>query len=154
MAKNWKPGEAVKEIKEKNKSAIVDIGRRFPLFVEAVASNDLEAILAAMPEHMTVRKIESALKENVPDFVDDEEVEAEEEEVKKAPAAKAKRTRKPVKKVEEDEEDEEIEDEEDEEEVKPTPSKRGRKATPKSKATKKKVVEEDEEEEDDEDWDI
>lgn len=144
MAKNWKPSEAVTEIKAKNRSAIADIGRRFPLFVEAVASNDLEAILSAMPDYMTVRKIEAAMKENVPDFVDDEETETE------AAPAKAKRTRRPAKKVEE-EEVEEVEDEEEEEEVKPAPRKRTRK--PAAKKTVAKKVEE-EEEDDDEDWDI
>ena len=147
MAKNWKPSEAVTEIKAKNRSAIADIGRRFPLFVEAVASNDLEAILSAMPDYMTVRKIEAAMKENVPDFVDDEEAETE---VEVAPA-KTKSTRKPAKKVVE-EEVEEDDDEEEEEEVKPAPRKRTRK--PAAKKTVAKKVEEEDEEDDDEDWDI
>jgi hypothetical protein len=145
MAKNWKPSEAVTEIKAKNRSAIADIGRRFPLFVEAVASNDLEAILSAMPDYMTVRKIEAAMKENVPDFVDDEETETETE----AAPAKAKRTRRPAKKVEEEEVEE---DEEEEEEVKPAPRKRTRKTAAKKTVAKK--VEEEDEEDDDEDWDI
>ena len=157
MAKNWKPSEAVTEIKAKNRSAIADIGRRFPLFVEAVASNDLEAILSAMPDYMTVRKIEAAMKENVPDFVDEEEVvEAPKEKAKPAPEKKVRKAKKVVEEVEEDEDEV---DEEEEVEEEPAPRKKKvrtvKKAAPAKKA--KKVVDEDEdddEEDDDDDWDI
>lgn len=64
MAKNWKVGEAVRAIMAGNKEDILDIGRRFPLFLN-LASQTNEAgakILDCVPDYVTARKIESVLK--------------------------------------------------------------------------------------------
>lgn len=64
MAKNWKVGEAVRAIMAGNKEDILDIGRRFPLFLN-LASQTNEAgakILDCVPDYVTARKIEAVLK--------------------------------------------------------------------------------------------
>lgn len=67
MAKNWLVAEAAEEIIKGNVEAIQDIGSRFPLFAVAAASmNTTECgafkILEALPEKVTVRVVEAALK--------------------------------------------------------------------------------------------
>ena len=91
MAKNWKVGEAVEAIKAGNKADILDIGRRFPLFLSlAVQVNEAGVeLLNCLPDYVTARKIESGLKGEVTETEDNEEV-AEVEEVEEAPKAKAK----------------------------------------------------------------
>ena len=124
MAKNWKVAEAVNAIRNGDKDAIADIGRRFPLFaVNAATVNDgAMGLIEAIPEFITVRKMESVLKKGV----DDSEVESEEDEI-----------------------DEEGKDENVEEEVKP----KKKKAKKEEKAGKKKAKKVEEEEEDDDDDD-
>ena len=114
MAKNWKVAEAVNAIRNGDKDAIADIGRRFPLFaVNAATVNDgAMGLIEAIPEFITVRKMESVLKKGV----DDSEVESEEDEI-----------------------DEEEEEEEEEEEVKP----KKKKAKKAEKPSKKKKVDDD-----------
>lgn len=110
MAKNWKVGEAVEAIKAGNKEDIMDIGRRFPLFLNlATQVNEAGvALLNCVPDYCTARKIESVLKGDVQEApeTDGEEVEEEapatKKPEKKAPAKKAAK-----KEVEEEEEDEE-----------------------------------------------
>lgn len=67
MAKNWKVGEAVRAIMSGNKEDILDIGRRFPLFLN-LASQTNEAgakLLDCVPDYVTARKIEAVLKGDV-----------------------------------------------------------------------------------------
>jgi hypothetical protein len=105
MAKNWTVAEATKEILAGNKEAIVDVGRRFPLAALAIAKAGENAadILGAM-SFITVRKIESILKDGVTVTEDDEEgiedpvAKAEEKKEKEEPK---KRGRKAVEKKEE-----------------------------------------------------
>ena len=60
--KNWTVSEAVKVIREgKDIDAIKEIVKHFPLFAVIVASKDFDGLAAAMPEHVTVRKIENEL---------------------------------------------------------------------------------------------
>jgi hypothetical protein len=138
MAKTWSVSEAVKVIREgKNKADIIDITKRFPLFAVLAAANPM-GIIEALPEYITARKIEAALK----GVNDDEESENEDEEetveksVKEKPAKKSKKKPVPV-----EDDDEESESDDDEEEEKPA-----------KKSTKKKPapVEDD----DDDDWEI
>lgn len=136
MARNWNVADAYEALRSGDKEARMDIGRRFPLF--ATATED--EIIAAIPDYISVRKVEAALKADAGVSEDDvEEVEAEEaEEVK--PAKKAK-----VKKVVEPEE-EDNEEEEDEAPKKPV------KKAAKAKKPAKKVVEDDDEDDDMDDF--
>ena len=68
MAKNWTVGDAAKVIFEGvDVSAIMDIGKRFPLFAVACAKVDANGVkvLGAIPEYITVRKVEAILKGDV-----------------------------------------------------------------------------------------
>lgn len=107
MAKNWKFGEAVRAIKAGNKEDIMDIGRRFPLFLN-LATQVNEAgvtLIDCVPDYCTARKIESVLKGDVQESEAETEDEAVEEEAPKKPAKKVQ-PKKAAKKAEsEDEED-------------------------------------------------
>lgn len=146
MAKNWKVAEAVNAIRNGDKDAIVDIGRRFPLFaVNAATVNDgAMGLIEAIPEFITVRKMESVLKKGVDDSEvesEEDEIDEEEEEVKpKKEKKEEKVAKKKAKKAEEEEE----------EEVKPK-KKKAKKAEKPSK--KKKVDDDDEDDDDDFDFD-
>ena len=60
--KNWTVKEAVKVINEgKDQEAIKEIVKHFPLFAVIVAGKDFEGLASAMPDHVTVRKIENEL---------------------------------------------------------------------------------------------
>ena len=137
--------EAVTEIKGNRKESVMDIGRRFPLTSHLMAravSGDgdaVEELLMAMPDYITVGKVEKVLKAAV---------ENDEDEVEEEPAEKPAK-KKPAKKV-----DDEDEEDEEEEEEKPAPKKRGRKKTATKKAKKKPEPEDDDEEDEDDDWDI
>lgn len=150
MAKNWKVAEAVNAIRNGDKDAIADIGRRFPLFaVNAATVNDgAMGLIEAIPEFITVRKMESVLKKGVDDSEvesEEDEIDEEEEEVKpKKEKKEEKVAKKKAKKAEEEEEEEE------EEEVKPK-KKKAKKAEKPSK--KKKVDDDDEDDDDDFDFD-
>lgn len=89
MAQNWNVKQALAAINKGNKEAITDIGRRFPLTLSVLSmlkGNDAaEELVNAIPDHITTRKIEAALKDGIQ--VDDsdndvEESEAEEETTK------------------------------------------------------------------------
>lgn len=146
MAKNWKVAEAVNAIRNGDKDAIADIGRRFPLFaVNAATVNDgAMGLIEAIPEFITVRKMESVLKKGVDDSEvesEEDEIDEEEEEVKpKKEKKEEKVAKKKAKKAEEEEE----------EEVKPK-KKKAKKAEKPSK--KKKVDDDDEDDDDDFDFD-
>ena len=148
MAKNWKVAEAVNAIRNGDKDAIADIGRRFPLFaVNAATVNDgAMGLIEAIPEFITVRKMESVLKKGVDDSEvesEEDEIDEEEEEVKPKKEKKEEKVgKKKAKKAEEEEEEEE--------EVKPK-KKKAKKAEKSSK--KKKVDDDDEDDDDDFDFD-
>ena len=114
MAKNWKVAEAVNAIRDGDKDAIADIGRRFPLFaVNAATVNDgAMGLIEAIPEFITVRKMESVLKKGVDDSEvesEEDEIDEEEEEVKPK-KKKAKKAEKPSKKKKVDDDDEDDDD--------------------------------------------
>lgn len=96
MAKNWKFGEAVRAIKTGNKEEIMDIGRRFPLFLNLATQVNEAAVelIDCVPDYCTARKIESVLKGEIQEAESTEEEEVVEEapkaaDKKKAPAKKA-----------------------------------------------------------------
>lgn len=64
MANNWTIADAAKAIHEKDTVSIQDIGTRFPLAANLMAQlNDAGATLfGAVPDIITVRKVESILK--------------------------------------------------------------------------------------------
>ena len=120
MAVNYTFGQAVKVLNDMDDLEVVqDIVRRFPiasvasLKVVAAAGDDFVKLLDAMPEYLTMRKVESGFKHLVNGGDADEDgtdVEPEEDKAEK-PAPK-KRARKA--KVEEPEEEPETEDGENE----------------------------------------
>lgn len=97
MAQNWNVKQALAAINKGNKEAITDIGRRFPLTSNILAriGEDKAAgeLINALPDHITVRKIESILKDGVQvddsdnDVDVDDEIEADEKPAKKAAKA-------------------------------------------------------------------
>lgn len=96
MAKNWTAYEAAKEIYGENKENITEIGSRFPLLTRTVAMANSEyvlTILEALPK-VTARALETGLKENTSEIIEDD---IEEEGTKPVKTKKAKA-------VEEDEE--------------------------------------------------
>lgn len=81
MAKNWTIKEAYEAIKAEDKSAILDFGKRFPLATMAVARmQQADLLVSGLPEHVTMRKVDSFLKDGVEPY--------EEEGVEKKPAPK------------------------------------------------------------------
>lgn len=81
MAKNWKVGEAVEAVKAGDKEAIMDIGRRFPLFAVLAAQTNEAGVqlLNMVPDYVTARKIEMGLKEGVAETGDSDDAEDKEE---------------------------------------------------------------------------
>ena len=171
MAINYTVAEATKiMVERKDRAAMQDICRRYPVFSNAVSMVSVEKnegmleILYAMPQYVTASKINKAMREMFIESEDDEELEKEETKKRgRKPVKKneeeeekpKKRGRKPVKKEEPEEDDEDDWDDEEEEEEEEKPKKRGRK--PAKKATKKSEPEEDDEDfedDDDDDWDI
>lgn len=152
MAKNWTASEAIEAIKNNDKEAIIDIGKRFPLFAHFAACDATE-IVKALPEYLTTRKIEGILKGDLSteDADTDEEVnEVAEKKSKKSddkPAKKAKK--KPVDEEDEEDDDDEEEDE-DEEPVKPAKKSKKKEEKPTKKSKKKSADDDD----DDDDWDL
>ena len=162
MAKNWTIGEAFKAVMDGDKEGILDVGKRFPLSCVMLAKVNAEAavIFDALPENMTVRKLESVLKGDVEvsdedDANEDTPVVEKKEKKEKAEKKGGKRGR-PAKKVVEPDDDEDFddededEDEEDEEEVVVKPKKKEKEKKNK-KPAKKSVVEDDD---DDDDFDF
>lgn len=92
MAKNWTMKEALEAVKNGDKEGCQDLGRRFPLTAIALAKNDIDTIINALPDHITARKIESVLKDGIVESESDEEIEEAEEPVKedKKPTKKEK----------------------------------------------------------------
>lgn len=112
MAKNWNMGELVDAIVANDIAGIQDVGRRFPVattLMAKVVNGDRDAIamlMHAMPDHLTVRKINSALTDGVEEDAEDAEDENDTEEVVEE-KPKSKRGRKTAKTEDEDEEVEE-----------------------------------------------
>lgn len=74
--KNWTVKEAAKVIREnKDAEAVKEIVKHFPLFAVIVAGKDFDGLTDAMPEHMTVRKIENELNNGSAGDVDTEDDE-------------------------------------------------------------------------------
>lgn len=104
MAQNWNVKQALAAINKGNKEAITDIGRRFPLTSNILAriGEDKAAgeLINAIPDYITVRKIESILKDGVQvddsdnDVDVDDEIEADEIEADEKPAKKAAKATK------------------------------------------------------------
>ena len=104
MAKNWSMKDAIAAVQSGNKEDIMDIGRRFPLTLcalSAVGDNvGAKTIIEAIPEYITVRKIEAILKDGVNESSDEDDdiIEPKEMKVAKAtdeePEDKPKRGRK------------------------------------------------------------
>lgn len=163
MAKNWTIGEAFKAVMEGDKEGILDVGKRFPLSCVMLAKVNAEAavIFDALPENMTVRKLESALKGDIEvsdedDANEDAPVVEKKEKKEKAEKKVGKRGRPAKKVVEPDDDDEDFDDEdeedEDEEEVVVKPKKKEKEKKNK-KPAKKSVVEDDDDDDDDFDFD-
>ena len=103
MAKNWTIAEAVKAYKDNDKFAILDIGKRFPLFADLAAriaagdANAVHEMLSTLPDYMTANKVNKHLKEDLGETDDDDEDaaddETEEKPAKKTAAAPAKATK-------------------------------------------------------------
>jgi len=145
MAKNWKPGEAMEALRSGDVDARIDIGRRFPLFVTATP----EEIINALPDYVTVRKIESQLRGERNEDEAEDEVE-ETKPAKKAPAVKAAPAKKaPAKKRPADEDEDEDDEDEDDEVVAPVKKKAPAKKGPPAKAKRKPADDEDDDEDDD-----
>ena len=83
MAQNWNLKQAYAAIKNDEKDSMIDIGRRFPLAMAALIkvgeSDAIENLFSTFPDHLTMRKIENALREGVK--VDDSDNDVEEEAV-------------------------------------------------------------------------
>lgn len=168
MAKNWTIGEAFKAVLEGDKEGILDVGKRFPLSCVMLAKVNAEAavIFDALPENMTVRKLESVLKGDIEvsdedDANEDAPVVEKKEKKEKAEKKVGKRGR-PAKKVAEPDDDEDFDDEdfddedeedEDEEEVVVKPKKNKKEKEKKNKKPAKKPVVEDDDDDDDFDFD-
>ena len=104
MAKNWSMKDAIAAVQSGNKEDIMDIGRRFPLTLcalSAVGDNvGAKTIIEAIPEYITVRKIEAILKDGVNESSDEDDEITEPKEMKvektvvEEPEDKPKRGRK------------------------------------------------------------
>ena len=162
MAKNWTIGEAFKAVLEGDKEGILDVGKRFPLSCVMLAKVNAEAavIFDALPENMTVRKLESVLKGDIEVSDEDDASEdapvVEKKEKKEKAEKKGGKHGRPAKKVVEPDDDEDFDDEdeedEDEEEVVVKPKKKEKEKKNK-KPVKKPVVEDDDDDDDDFDFD-
>lgn len=151
MAKNWNVREFAEALSaggDTKRDAIFDAGRRFPLTANLVSTimatngaDGFKEFLVACPDWMTMRKIESVLKDGVNAPAEDETPEAVEEEAPKP--EKKPRGRKAKKEV--------VEEETAEEEK---PAKKEKKAKAPKKAKKEKVEEPEEAEEEEDEWEI
>lgn len=102
MAKNWTLGEALTALKNYDKAAISDFGKRFPLATNALMeAKDGEKLINAIPERVTMRKIEAVLKDGV-DVEEAEDIDTvEEDEADMAAPKKGRPTKKAAKSDEE-----------------------------------------------------
>ena len=114
MAKNWTIGEAFKAVLEGDKEGILDVGKRFPLSCVMLAKVNAEAavIFDALPENMTVRKLESVLKGDIEvsdeDDANEDAPTVEKKEKKEKVEKKVGKRGRPAKKVVESDDDEDF----------------------------------------------
>lgn len=160
MAIEWTTAEAVKKVRENNGAAIVDLGKRFPLFTHFASNVNESGVELMVLSGLTPQQWNNKLKALVEDgeTVETEPAKKPSGRGRKPAAAKTTAPKKRAPKKVEPEEDfddlEEDEDDDDEEEA-PAPRKRkapAKKAPAKKRAPRKPVVVEDEDE-DDEDID-
>lgn len=88
-AKNWTLKEAVKVIIDgTNTEAMQELGKRFPLTSLAIAkmgnNEGANTLFGAMPDHMTMLKMERSLKEGVEESDEDQDEEVEDVEAEGA----------------------------------------------------------------------
>lgn len=88
-AKNWTLKEAVKVIVDgTNTEAMQELGKRFPLTSLAIAkmgnNEGANTLFGAMPDHMTMLKMERSLKEGVEESDEDQDEEVEGVEAEEA----------------------------------------------------------------------
>lgn len=88
-AKNWTLKEAVKVIVDgTNTEAMQELGKRFPLTSLAIAkmgnNEGVNTLFGAMPDHMTMLKMERSLKEGVEESDEDQDEEVEDVETEGA----------------------------------------------------------------------
>jgi len=162
MAKNWNIREFAEVVAnggDAKKEAIADAGKRFPLAANLVSSivatsakDDFVEFASALPDWVTMRKVESVLKDGVSAPAEEETEEVEEEKVEKPKRGRAKKAAK-------EEAPEEVAEEAEEEEEAPKKAKKAKakkekaeKPAKKAKAAKK--VEEEPEEEEEDEWEI
>lgn len=99
MAKNWTAAEAAKVIVEGTDiEAIADIGRRFPVISNKLArcNSAVIDVMEAIPEYITIRKLEAAFKST---SENEEEIEVETAPKKEKKTEKKVKEEKPVKKA-------------------------------------------------------
>lgn len=127
MAKNWKIKEAIEALNAGIKEDVIDIGRRFPLFLSlAVRTNEAgQELLSCVPDYISVRKMESVLKSGITETDGEDVAEDDEEEIedkapnkKDAKAGKEKETKGKGKAKKEEAPEEEDEDEDEGEDLK------------------------------------
>lgn len=121
MAINWKPGEALRVLREgKDQEAIADICKRFPMFaINAMTEEGLVKLVEAIPANISARQLNKSLTEGLE--VEEEE-EQEQKSVKKEKEQKSKGKGKSKKQsAPEPEEEDEFDEEEYEEEEQEAP---------------------------------
>ena len=134
MAKNWTVAEAVEAILAGDQAAIADLGKRFPRMTVAIAKMGTNEgaleLIKALPEHVTIRKLEANAKDGMEDEVEDTDSDEDSEDEatpkrgrkaasdddKKAKAKARREARKAAKAKAEAEDDEDEEESEDQEE--------------------------------------
>lgn len=152
MAIEWTTAEAVKKVRENNGAAIVDLGKRFPLFTHFASNVNESGVDLMVLSGLTPQQWNNKLKALVEDG---ETVEAEPAKKpsgrgRKPAAAKATAPKKRApKKVEPEEDFDDLEEDDEDEEEAPAPRKRkvpAKKAPAKKRAPRKPVVVEDDDE--------
>ena len=104
MAKNWTIKEAYEALKSENKAAVMDFGKRFPIATMAVSKlSGAEMLMSGLPDHMTMRKLDMALKDGVEPLADEEPTEKKEAPKKANTGGKRGRPSKSETKVKESE---------------------------------------------------
>lgn len=162
MAIEWTTAEAVKKVRENNGAAIVDLGKRFPLFTHFASNVNESGVELMVLSGLTPQQWNNKLKALV------EDGETAEAEPAKKPSGRgrkpaAEKTTAPKKrapkKVEPEEDFDDLEEDEDDDDEEEAPAPRKRKAPAKKAPAKKRaprkpvVVEEDEDDEDIDDFD-
>ena len=107
MAKNWTMAEAAVAINSRDKEALLDIGKRFPLatsVIERALLGDRDAVvelITALPDYNTMNKFNTAIKAGIDESAD-VETSDDVEENDEAPVEKKSTKPAAKKEVEED----------------------------------------------------